>query len=285
MRILLLGGKTGLLGQALKKACDRRNWSTLCLGRHDDLFNAPALHRLITDERITAIINTVAYTQVDKAEKQPEEAARLNADLPEILGKVAVSCAVPLVHYSTDFVFDGAKGSPYLPTDSPNPQSVYGQTKLEGEQRLLALGPQHVLILRTAWLFGPDKTNFVHKILGLARKHDRLTIVHDQIGSPSCTTDVSEYCAALIEKQARGRYHVVNAGQASWYELTAQAVKLAGISCRVEPIASADFPQQAKRPPYSVLDHTDFEQTAGITPRPWQEALAEYIRQSRPNLP
>ena len=129
MRILLLGGKTGLLGQALKKTCDRRNWSTLCLGRHDDLFNAPALYRLITDERITAIINTVAYTQVDKAEKQPEEAARLNADLPEILGKVAVSCAVPLVHYSTDFVFDGAKGSPYLPTNSPNPQSVYGQTK------------------------------------------------------------------------------------------------------------------------------------------------------------
>lgn len=282
MRILLLGGKTGLLGQALKKTCDRRNWKTLCLGRHDDLFNASALQKLITDEHITTIINTVAYTQVDKAEKQPDEAARLNTKLPEMLGKVAVSCAVPLVHYSTDFVFDGAKGTPYLPTDKPHPKSVYGKTKLEGEKRLLALGTQHILILRTAWLFGPDKTNFVHKILGLARERKRLTIVHDQVGSPTCTTDLSEYSAALIEKQARGLYHVVNAGQASWYELTAQAVKLAKIACEVAPIASADFPQQASRPPYSVLDHTDFERTTGITPRPWQEALAEYLRQNTP---
>ncbi|NCC26334.1 MAG: NAD(P)-dependent oxidoreductase, partial [Deltaproteobacteria bacterium] len=182
-----------------------------------------------------------------------------------------------LVHYSTDFVFDGRQSHPYGTTDKTRPMSVYGRTKLEGETRLLSNSWPGLRIVRTAWLFGPLKTNFVDKILTLATQRDELRVVHDQIGSPTYTPDLARHSVELLEKCGPGLYHLTNSGLASWCELAAEAVAFAGLHCRIQAISSAEYPQQAVRPAYSVLDNADFIQATGIKPRSWTAALREYV--------
>ena len=278
MNILLLGGQTGLLGQALKKVLQANGHKLFFAGRHDPIFDNNFLKKTIQEKEISTIINTIAYTQVDKAEDEIKKATKINVDLPELLGKVANETKTTLVHYSTDFVFDGKKNKPYLPSDMPNPLSVYGKTKLEGEQKLIQIAPEKLLIIRTAWLFGPDKINFVQKILILGKEKGKLTIVNDQIGSPTYTVDLAQYSLALLQKQTWGIFHIANSGQASWYDRTVKAAKLAKIPCQIIPITSANFPQKAIRPPFSVLNCQNFTTTTGIIPRPWQNGLTEYLQ-------
>jgi dTDP-4-dehydrorhamnose reductase len=181
------------------------------------------------------------------------------------------------VHYSTDFVFNGRKSSPYTPEDQPAPSSVYGQTKLQGERELLALGLPSLLIIRTSWLFGPCKTNFVTRILELAASRPELSVVHDQVGSPSYTPDLAANSLALLDQGATGIFHLANAGRASWCELATEAVRGADLPCRIKPIPSSEYPQKACRPAYSVLDLGAFSAVTGITPRPWLQALREFL--------
>ena len=223
------------------------------------------------------LFNTVAYTKVDQAEDEPSEAARLNRQLPLVLGQAARNAGVRLVHYSTDFVFNGRKTTPYTIEDQPDPRSVYGSTKLQGERELLALGLPGLLIIRTSWLFGPCKINFVTRILELAAARPELSVVHDQVGSPSYTPDLAANSLALVESGAAGLFHLANSGQASWCELAAEAVRGADLPCRVKPITSAQYPQKAVRPAYSVLDLSKFTAATGITPRPWLQALREFL--------
>lgn len=278
MNILLLGGQTGLLGQALKNVLQADGHTLFFAGRHDPIFDNDFLKRTIQEKEISTIINTIAYTQVDKAEDEVKEATKINADLPELLGKIANETKTALVHYSTDFIFDGKKNKPYLPNDTPNPLNIYGKTKLEGEQRLMQIAPEKLLIIRTAWLFGPDKINFVHKILTLGKEKGKLTIVNDQIGSPTYTVDLARYSLALLQKQTWGIFHITNSGQASWYDLAVKAVQLTKIPCQIIPITSDNFPQKAIRPPFSVLNCRNFTTTTDITPRPWQNGLTEYLQ-------
>lgn len=275
---VVLGGKTGLLGQALCMALTHRGWSAQALGRADlDLFDRPAVEDFLARSDARIVFNTVAYTKVDQAEEEPAEAARLNRQLPLVLGQACRTAGVPLVHYSTDFVFNGRKSAPYTIDDQPDPRSVYGRTKLQGERELLGLGLPGLLIIRTSWLFGPCKTNFVTRILELAANRPELAVVDDQVGSPSCTTDLAANTLALVEKGASGIFHLANSGQASWYELAAEAVRCADLPCRVKPIHSSEYPQKACRPAYSVLDLSAFTSATGITPRPWLQALREFL--------
>lgn len=275
---IVLGGKTGLLGQALCAAMDRRGWAVHAPGREDlDLFDRPAVEEYLVRTKASVLFNTVAYTKVDQAEDEPAEASRLNRQLPLVLGKAVQGKDVALVHYSTDFVFNGKKTTPYTSEDQPDPRSVYGQTKLQGERELLALDLPSLLIIRTSWLFGPCKTNFVTRILELAATRPELSVVHDQIGSPSYTPDLAANSLALVEKGAKGIFHLANAGQASWCELAAEAVRGADLPCRIKPIPSAEYPQKACRPAYSVLDLTRFTEVTGIAPRPWVQALREFL--------
>ena len=198
--------------------------------------------------------------------------------IKEIQGEKAVqNTGVPLVHYSTDFVFNGKKTTPYGPGDQPAPSSVYGQTKLQGERELLALDLPNLLIIRTSWLFGPCKTNFVTRILELAATRPELSVVHDQIGSPSYTPDLAAGSLALLDRGATGIFHLANAGQASWCELATEAVRGADLACRIKPIPSSEYPQKACRPAYSVLDLGAFTAATGIAPRPWLQALREFL--------
>lgn len=275
---VVLGGKTGLLGQALSMALIRQGWKVHAPRRDElDLFDRPAVEEYLAQAGANVLFNTVAYTKVDQAEDEPAEASLLNRQLPLMLGKTALSAGVRFVHYSTDFVFNGKKTSPYTPKDLPAPCSVYGQTKLQGERELLALGLPGLLIIRTSWLFGPCKINFVTRILELAASRPELSVVHDQIGSPSYTPDLATNSLALLDTEATGIFHLANAGQASWCELATEAVRGADLPCRIKPIPSSEYPQKACRPAYSVLDLSAFTAATGIAPRPWLQALREFL--------
>jgi len=275
---LVLGGRTGLLGMALCTALEAAGWraeATARPGAED--FDPQRLAGRIADCGARTVFNTWAYTQVDKAEDEPDEARRLNAVLPEIVGRACAKAGASLVHFSTDFVFSGKADTPHTEDDPPAPESVYGRTKLEGERALLALAPPGLLIVRTAWLFGPGKKNFVRTMLDLCRRNNCVSVVHDQVGSPTSTQDLARYTLALVAKGAQGLFHVVNSGEASWCELASEALRMAGVPCAVTPITSADYPQRAKRPAYSALSTARFTQVTGITPRPWVQAVRDYV--------
>jgi len=277
-KALVLGGEGGLLGTSLVKALGKVGHAVATLGRPGrDVFEPGTLEALLDRLAPDTVYNTWAYTQVDRAEDEPAEARRINEALPALLGRLVRERPIRLVHFSTDFVFDGKKDSPYTPNDPPRPTSVYGETKLAGERALLALGLPRLLIVRTAWLFGPGKKNFVRTILDLARERDQIKVVHDQLGSPTYTCDLAAWTVALAATNAAGVFHVANAGQASWAELAAEAIRLADLPCRVAPIPSAEYPQKAKRPAYSVLDTAAFSKATGIAPRTWAQALADYV--------
>ncbi len=278
MKALILGGKTGMVGQALAHVLVEKQWETVCTDRKDlNIFNKTQLDEFIQDNSIDLVFNTVAYTLVDQAEDEQQSALKLNCKLPYILGETCRRRNIYLIHYSTDFVFDGKKNTPYTTEDLASSDSVYGRTKLEGEKVLLSNPWDKLIIIRTAWLFGPFKTNFVDKIISLARKSDNLNIVHDQVGSPTYTLDLADYSLKLVDSETSGLFHLTNKGQASWCELASEAIKCAGLYCKVTPIASVDYPQKASRPTYSVLDCSKYSMITGSTPRPWVKSLRDYV--------
>ncbi len=275
---LIPGGRKGMLGQALTQVMLGEGWATLTPGKKElDLFDQRKVEEFVKLHQVDLVANTVAYTDVDGAEEDQQEAFRLNRDLPVILGRACREMDICLMHYSTDFVFDGRKNTPYTTEDQTGALNIYGKSKLQGEKVLLDQGWDKLLIIRTAWLFGPFKTNFVHKILNLARKRKSIRIVYDQVGSPTNTTDLARYSLKLFKKQTSGVYHVVNKGQASWCELATESINSAGLNCRVVPIPSSEYPQKARRPAYSVLDCSKFSMVTGVSPKSWVQALRDYI--------
>jgi len=277
-RAIVLGGINGLLGRPLTEALTRTGFAVWPTGRSEfDPCDPVAVDKALAGYRPTHLFNTVAYTAVDKAEDEPEAAYHLNRDLPALLATACRRAGVRFVQYSTDFVFDGKKGSPYREEDPPHPESVYGASKLAGEEAILNQDLPDCQILRTAWLYGPGKKNFVATILGLARDRAELPVVADQIGSPTFTLDLAGWSAELAVTQASGIIHAAGGGQASWCELAAEAVAAAKLPCRVLPIPSDAYPQQAKRPSYSVLDTGKLARAIGRAPRPWREAVRDYV--------
>ena len=288
-KALVFGGRNGLLGRAVVDALAAAGVEAIPVSNADvDYFDADALDDFLDtfepplsdedyDPATLCLVNAVAYTQVDKAEDAPEEAYRLNAALPALLGVLAEERGHRLVHFSTDFVFDGAKRTPYLPTDATDPLSVYGASKRAGEEALLALDIPGLLILRTAWLFGPGKMNFVQRMIELAAERPELSVVSDQFGSPTYTLDLAALTVALLKNGAEGLLHAANSGPATWHELASAAIELAHSPCKVIPIRTSGYPTRAKRPAYSVLDLSETARRAGYTPRHRREALAEYV--------
>lgn len=279
-RTAVVLGSRGLLGRALCECLESAGWRVVPAGRTDpDLFDPDRVSAFLDENSPDMLFNAVAFTQVDKAEEEPEAAALLNEKLPLLIGRLARKNGILMVHFSTDFVFDGQKRTPYLPDDPVGPLSVYGKTKLAGERALMELGPEGVCIIRTAWLFGPGKTNFVAKILDAAKGRDSLEVVHDQVGSPTYTTDLAAHSLELVNAGGRGVFHLVNSGSASWCELAGEAIQAAGLPCTVHPIPSSAFPRKALRPSYSVLDTQACTTLTGSKPRSWLTALREYVFQ------
>lgn len=276
-KVLILGS-TGLLGQALVAVLRDLQLTPLTPARRElDVLDFAALKDYLDTHRPRVIFNAVAYTQVDKAEDEEEAAMPLNRDLPAQLARLIEGRNIWLMHYSTDFVFDGQKQRPYTPEDAPNPLSAYGRSKLAGEKAILARAPGNACIVRTSWLFGPGRKNFVDTILAKATEGEALRVVDDQFGSPTFTEDLAGYSLSLAQTRAPGIFHIANRGTASWFTLAETALKLKGLDTPIMPIKTGDFPCKAVRPAYSVLQTRRFTQATGIVPRAWTAALEDYL--------
>jgi dTDP-4-dehydrorhamnose reductase len=227
--------------------------------------------------RPRAVINAAAFTDVDACESQHEKAYAVNAVGPGNLAKACRVNGIKLVHVSTDYVFDGGQRTPYEPEDLPNPQSVYGKSKAEGEGRVREALPDHIIV-RTSWLFGVHGKNFVKTILRMASERDELRVVADQTGRPTYAADLAAVLLALAQSDLTGTYHFANAGVCSWHGFAGEIVRLWGLVKPVRPIDSEKLDRPAPRPAYSVLDTQKLTDHTGIAPRPWQEALTECLR-------
>jgi dTDP-4-dehydrorhamnose reductase len=287
MRLLVLGG-SGQLGSELR-ALDLPPTVQLTAPPRAavDLSNAAALDRLIDAEPWSAVINAAGYTNVDRAEREEALAFAINAEACGRLGAATGSRGIPLVHVSTDYVFDGRKGAPYVEADATMPLNVYGRSKLAGERRISTANPRHV-ILRTAWLFSPFGTNFVRTILRLARERERLRVVADQLGCPTAARelakvclDVALRCAGAPDGAAYGTYHFAGAEAVTWFEfanaIIAQTGGRLGRAVQVEPIASEHYGSPAARPADSRLDCTAIAAAFGLKQPSWRPALADAV--------
>ena len=319
MRILLTG-KNGQLGWELQRALSTLGEVT-ALGQADmDLANPDAIRKICRDLQPNLIVNPAAYTAVDKAETEPALAMAINGTAPGIMAQEARRLGAALIHYSTDYVFDGNKNTPYTEQDIPNPQSIYGSSKLAGERAIQAIDVPH-LILRTAWVYGRRGKNFLLTMQRLGREKPLLKVVDDQIGAPTWCRLLAEATAQIVAqglgrgvatgvlnpslrspttlaepfayalpcvadvagyiRQHSGVYHMTCAGQTSWHGFASAILgREAGVIAQLQPIPSVEYPTPAARPAYSVLDNAQLAQTFGITLPDWRAALEMVLAES-----
>jgi dTDP-4-dehydrorhamnose reductase len=293
MRILLTG-KNGQVGFELQRALAPLG-EVVAVDQHDcDLSNPDAIRQLVAKVAPQVIINPAAYTAVDKAEAEPVLALAVNGIAPGVIGEEAARLGALVIHYSTDYVFDGCMPGAYLETDGPNPQSVYGQTKLVGEQALQASGADY-LIFRTSWVFGAHGANFAKTMLRLAAEREGLKIVADQFGAPTSAALLADVTAQVLGRYKRegragfpfGLYHLVAGGCTTWHEY-AQTVVRAALAAgkplkltadEILPITTADYPLPAPRPSNSRLDTSRLRQTFGLELPDWQSGLDHVLQQ------
>ena len=240
-----------------------------------DITDLAALQSFVSTNKIDLIVNCAAYTNVDKAEQDEPTARLINAQAVENLG--SLGCKV--IHISTDYVFAGDDCVPGKESDPVDPKTAYGRTKYEGEQRLLAVNPEAV-ILRTAWLYSPFGNNFVKTMLRLGKERDEIKVVYDQVGSPTYAYDLAAAIFAVIEAKEwhKGIYHFTNEGVCSWYDFTVEILRQAGINCKVTPILSSEYAYPTPRPHYSVLDKAKIKETFGITIPYWTDSLRHCLQ-------
>lgn len=241
-----------------------------------DITNPSMVYSLLGKDIPDLVINCAAYTNVDKAEEEIEQAFLVNEVGARLIADLANQWKVPVVYYSTDYIFDGMQRQPYKENDIPNPLNVYGQTKLAGEQATRVANPKHY-ILRTAWLYGPGGNNFIEKMISLAESRGRIEVSDDEIGSPTYTLDLALVTKEIVKTRAYGVYNAVNSGECSRYSLIKEAFSLIGIDKPVEPCSRAKFTLPAKRPAYSVLDNSKITKVLGHPIRNWSEALKDYV--------
>jgi dTDP-4-dehydrorhamnose reductase len=305
---ILLTGKNGQVGAELAALLPRLG-EVVSFDRHElDLSNPDQIRRAIREVQPTAIVNAAAYTAVDRAETDEQQARVINVDAPALMAEEAKKIGAVLVHYSTDYVFDGSADHPYGENDAPNPISVYGQTKFAGEEAIRAVGIPH-LIFRTAWVYGTRGRNFLLTILRLATEREELKIVSDQFGAPTWSREIAKGTLSALEqfsKQNRetssrlaGTYHMTAAGKTTWCEF-AEAILERGarispnvawfaaatggrplIARRITPIATQQYPTPARRPVYSVLSNSRLKQAFGIELPDWKAQLDSVFADSQ----
>lgn len=274
MRIFLTGAQ-GQLGRELQRTLSRHDVASADLPGFD-LLTADAEQQMV-QAHPDVIIHTAAYTDVEGAEREPDKARAVNVGGTERAASAAAKVGARLIMLSTDYVFDGKKGAPYVETDQPHPLNTYAQTKLEGEQRALSLCPK-ALVVRTAWLYGLHGKNFVKTILRLACEKSELRVVADQRGSPTQAGDLAEALARIVHTDLSGIVHAVGEGDCTWYEFACAIVSLAGLSTPVIPIATAQANLIAPRPPYTVLANRRLAKQ-GISLPHWKDSLTRFIKQ------
>ncbi len=307
MKKVLVTGAKGQLGKKIIELMGADFDLVLTDADTMDITDKLKVHEVIKSESPNFIIHGAAYTAVDKAEENEELCRKINALGTKNIAETAREFDIPLIYISTDYVFDGKKNSPYIETDQPSPLSVYGMTKYEGENFIREICEKYYII-RSAWIFGelPENhpgTNFVETMLCLAKEHDSLNIVNDQIGSPTYTKDLVEIIRPIIRSWDLGLrasetsqvlkhksqdlnpktqvpcgvYHMSGIGACSWYDFAKEIFRLENIKIKLNPITTDQYPQKAKRPACSYLDKSKIEKALNVKVRPWQEMLREYL--------
>lgn len=285
---ILLTGAAGQLGRELKRSLDCLGEVIACDHRQLDLANATALREAVRRMAPSAIVNAAAYTAVDRAESEPMLAQAVNAEAPGVLAEEAKRLGALLIHFSTDYVFDGNKSSPYTEADSTAPLSVYGRSKRDGEHTIVSSGARH-LILRTSWVYGLHGANFMKTMLRLGREREELRVVVDQVGAPTWTRHLANVTAQILGTKERpdGLYHLTAAGATSWHgyaEAIFEDALLQGLIAKkpmVRRITSADYPLPAQRPQNSRLDCSRFTADFAMTLPDWRDGLADCLADAR----
>lgn len=286
MKTILLTGKNGQVGWELQRTLAPLGNVVAFDVDELDLADADAIRRKVRELRPNIIVNPAAYTAVDKAESEPELAMAINGVAPGVFAEEAKRLDALMVHYSTDYIFDGCNAEAYVEEDAPNPLGVYGKTKLAGEEAVRAAGCRH-LILRTSWVYGARGKNFLRTMLKLAQERKELSVVDDQVGAPTWSRTLGEITALLIAQlqspcvaadksdQRYGTYHLTSTGQVSWYGFTAEILRQAGIqpAPALRPIPSSDYPTPAARPKNSRLSNDKLQTTFGLSAGDWKENL------------
>jgi len=272
--MIVVAGARGMLGRDLLELFGDRAQGTL---RDDmDITSRSSVGTALKRLRPHVVINAVAYTDVDGCETNRELAFRVNADGVRNLAEVTAELGAKLVQVSSDYVFDGNGDVPWREDDGVHPLSVYGSSKLAGEENA-RLNPDH-LIVRTQWLYGIYGRNFVETMLRLGRERDEVAVVNDQVGSPSWTVDLALAIDALLGKDCCGTYHAANSGVCSWHGFAEAVFRESGMNTRVRPITTGELGRPAPRPLFSVLDCSKLERDTGYRPEGWRDALKKYLR-------
>ncbi len=288
MKKILVTGKNGQVGWELQRALASLGQIIALDSQGMDLSDVDAIRRKVREVAPDIIVNPAAHTAVDKAESEPDLSMAINGTAAGVLAEEAKKLDALLIHYSTDYVFNGSKTSPYVETDTPDPQSVYGKTKLAGEQAIQAVGGKH-LILRTSWVYGVHGGNFVKTILRLAKERSELRIVADQYGAPTWARLLAESTAQIIGKYSEeksGVYHLTPGGRTNWHQFAEEIVRLArqyddalkDKPLTIHPIATHEYPLPAKRPANSSLSTEKIRKTFGLELPQWDADLAKCVR-------
>ena len=291
---ILVTGKNGQLGRSIQKTVNTdtkigNNQSPndfIFVGREElDLSSESSISQYFGKNKFDIIINCAAYTQVDRAEQEAELANQINHLVVKQLGSIASNQRAKLIHISTDYVFDGESNKPYLETDTPNPINAYSRTKLAGEKALQTVMPMNALVIRASWLYSEYSNNFVSTMLKLGKKQDELSVVNDQIGSPTYAADLAEAILTIINnKDYQNKecpteiYHYSNEGEISWYDFAREIFKIKKIECEVNSIATKQYPTPSKRPRNTLMSKNKIVKLFSLVIYDWVESLQNCIK-------
>ena len=281
MNNILVTGSTGQLGSDVVKELLKRGYSTLSPNRSElNLCSEDNIRNYILNSNCEAIVHCAAYTQVDKAEDEKDLCIKINATATKHIAKCAKILDIPMIYISTDYVFDGTKDGKYTENDETNPINIYGESKLAGEKYVQEILDKYYIV-RTSWVFNINGKNFIETMLRLSKANNQLSIVNDQIGSPTYTKDLSRLLVDMLETSKYGLYHATNEGYCSWYEFADTIFKLANINIDIKAINSNEYVSRAKRPLNSKLSKDKLIEY-GFKPLPhWEDALKDYLIRRR----
>ncbi|TGN07962.1 dTDP-4-dehydrorhamnose reductase [Leptospira ilyithenensis] len=280
MHNVLVTGANGQLGSELKDISGK--YSDQFVFHFADrsglnLSDANEVDRFLKEKKIQSIVNAAAYTAVDLAESEIDKASEGNVTIPKLLAELSFQHRIYLIHFSTDFVFDGKSSIPYKEEDLKSPVSVYGKTKSEGEDFVLSSNP-NASIIRTSWVYSKYGKNFLKTILKLSSERPELKVIFDQVGTPTWANDLAGVCIAFLFKQMPGIFHYSNEGVASWYDFAKEIVEISKNKSNVLPIETKDYPTPAKRPHYSLLNKSKIKTSLEISIPHWKDSLKECMK-------
>lgn len=282
MHNILVTGSNGQLGSEIKDLSSEYPYNFLFTNKDSlDIEDEEKIDSFVKQNSINTIINCAAYTAVDSAESDVDTASNINFKAVKNLAKISKQNSIKFIHISTDYIFDGKNYKPYTEEDKPNPMSVYGKTKLKGEESILSCDLKNSIIIRTSWVYSSHGTNFVKTMLKLGRERNSLDVVFDQVGTPTYANDLAKLILEILPKIDNNKteiYHYSNEGVLSWYDLAKEIMKMAKIDCKIYPTYTTNFPRPAPRPYFSVLDKGKIKKHFNIEVAYWKDSLDKCLK-------